>query len=739
MPRRCASLLLALAACLGTGLASAQQLAEPEPSPSSCSEVIVGLGYLSRDALRYGRYRGQGDGSYGVLAGQVCSETHPGEDGARWWYLRAQDLGLRNNRIAAGVGEQGRWSVRGEHRRQRSPRSRGLTPLQELGETRLTLPADWQSGANTVPMTGLQLPQLNPVAIGVQRRSSNLGLALLLPQNWQLQSRFRDDRRDGLQRFAGLIGSTGGNARAIILPAPIDQRTREMDTALVFAGERLQLRVGSLFSQFDNRVVAVQWQNPFAGVPGWSSGASYPGGFGQAQLAPDNRASQISLSAAWRVSDSTQAGIDVAVGRMTQNQAFLPYTIDPQLAGELTVPLPSSSLNGRVDTRLLQLRLAGRPHPHWRWTVNMRHDDRDNRTPVNEFIYVPGDAVAQNPAANSSTRRFNLPYDYRNNSLRAQLGYRPTRRVDISARLDHSDLKRSVSARASNEETGLQLQLRSQISGRTQAGVRLSRSERSGGSYIGNRAFLAGHASDYTDGISGQFENLPELRQYHLADRDRERAQLFATFTPSSNLTVSVDTGHSRDHYSNSELGLQSTRISDAGFDLGWALTEHWTAHGYARRDHFEIAQRGRAFQGGANRPAQSVDPERNWDLDHRDQVDSFGIGLRRPVAQGRLGFSADLSQATARGRAELATGAALSSAPLPDTRSTLRQLDMAVEWRLSAHTDIGFNWRHERLGSNDWAYDGTAPNTLGTVILLGENSPSYSGYAFALTLRKRF
>jgi hypothetical protein len=43
----------------------------------------------------------------------------------------------------------------------------------------------------------------------------------------------------------------------------------------------------------------------------------------------------------------------------------------------------------------------------------LRIDDRDNRSPIDPYIYIAGDSELQNAAANSARRRFNIAPSYR--------------------------------------------------------------------------------------------------------------------------------------------------------------------------------------------------------------------------------------------------------------------------------------------------------------------------------------
>ena len=100
---------------------------------------------------------------------------------------------------------------------------------------------------------------------------------------------------------------------------------------------------GSIFTNDDD---ALTWANPYLPlVPGAT--------MGERALAPSNEFHQLVLSAGFRSNKRTHATADVAFGRMTQDEAFLPYTVNSSLT---TQPLPRSSLDGRVDTLTGNLR-----------------------------------------------------------------------------------------------------------------------------------------------------------------------------------------------------------------------------------------------------------------------------------------------------------------------------------------------------------------------------------------------
>lgn len=704
----------------------------------ACSELEIGIGWLDGDGFRYGGFAGiTGDRSFGVLRADVCSPRGAEQTAPVYWVLSADRLGLDSRTAGATLGRQGLFRL--DVRLQRLPgqRDHGLTPMQGVGSDFLRLPPNWVAAPTAAGMAAL-LPGLGEVSLGTGRRRSAVGLAAVLPEPWLLETRFGEDRVDGLRPFAGVIGSTGGNARAILLPAPVEQRTQRFDAALLYAGRERQFRLGYHLSLFDNQQGRLRWENPYAGVAGWAGSASFPSGIGQAQPAPDNQFHQLSLAMTQALGAQTRLSADLALGRLRQDERFLAYSIDPVLLAGAQRGLPRPSLDGRIDTTLLNLRLLSRPGSGWQWQAAYRYDDRDNRTAMAEWLYIPGDSLAQSTADTSNRRRFNLPY-----SLRTQrLGVDASRRLSDGWRLELAAAQqrdqRSFAARRRTDESTLSLRLRGQLSETLSGGLRLAGSERDGDSYVGNRAFLGTFAPGYTSTVAGQFENIPAMRSFPLADRRRSQAGLFLQWLPAEAWSFGLNSSLSDDDYHRSELGLTAARLRDLQLDAAYAAAD-WTAHAFAGREWIGLDQDGRAFQGGANRLPQAQDPARNWRALHRDRVDSAGIGLDRAFREGQLRVGAEYSWSLAHGDVRVSTGPALSSAPLPPSAARLQRLQLDARWRLREALDLRLAWEHERFASRDWAWDDLGPSSLANVILLGENSPDYRANALSLSLLYQF
>lgn len=725
-----------------------EEPAEPAPDPAAVrdltevrSVVEFGAGYVSDDSFRFGRYTGLNEeGLFGVLNFDLYRRGPYDADDARYWRVTGSNLGLDSRAVRAEQGEQGNYRIFFDYDQLpnfRSDSARTIFP--GAGGTELTLPGGWVASDTTGGMTELEA-SLKDVDIESERRRAGAGFEKELGRGWDFKTRYRHETKDGLKTVGAVIGSTGGNPRAVILPEPIDYTTQQLDVVLGYADPKKQFRLSYYLSLFDDENESLTWQNPYTAHPQWDPSAGFPTGEGRLHLPPDNQFHQVTLGGGYDFTDTLRLSGDVAIGRMTQDEPFLPYTVNPTLAASITQPLPRDSLDGRIDTTLVNLRLAGRPTRAWRWNAAYRFDDRDNKTPRDEYVYIAGDSETQDASADSSRRRFNLPYSYAEHRLAFDTGYLLGTRTDVTAGVERREIERTFSEREETKENTVRAGLTRRFTDSLKGGVRFARSDRYGSTYRGEEPFLSSHSSDFTDTLAEEvrWENHPDLRKFHLADRVRDKATLFATFVPAEVVTLGLNVNYLNDDYRASELGLTESRATSYMLDAGFFLSEITTAYAFAGYEDLRSDQDGQDFRGFA-KLSESQDPDRAWFVDHRDRVTTVGLGVKHTLIRDRLDVGADFAHSASRSDVEVTTGAALTSAPLPTIETRLNSLKLygTYQWKKDVAVRAGY-WV-EDFKSTDWALDGVDPDTVGNVILLGEDSPDYTVHVVTLALRYRF
>lgn len=743
------SLCLAIAAVwLMPSAFAADEVADKKSSDSETvreltevhSEIDVGIGYVSQDSFKFGKYNGlQKQGAYGVVDIDLNGRGPYDGDSAKYWSLTGTDLGLDSRSLSYQQGDQGNYKLFLEYDQLPVNRSDSArTIFNGAGGNNLTLPAGWVPSGTTAGMTQL-LPNLKDVDIETERRKVGLGFAKSFADRWDFKVTYKDEIKDGIKTIGGVIGNSGGNPRSVLLPEPVDYATRQMDAVLGYADARKQFQLSYYMSLFNDKNDSLTWQNPYSAITGWDASAGFAaGGQGRLALPPDNEFHQVSASGGYNLTNTTRVSADLAVGRMTQNQAFLPYTDNPTLAASITQPLPRSSLDGRIDTTLINLKLASRPTADFHWSAGLRHDDRDNKTPRDEYVYIGGDSQTQNTAATSDRRRYNEPYSFTENQLKLDAGYKLAKRTELSAGFQRSDTERTYSEREKATEDTYKLGLRTSFTDSLSGGLRLSRADRNGSTYVGEDPFLSSYGPGYIPTVVGGWENHPDMRKYFLADRTRDKLALFTTFAPGEKVTLGFNASFLKDDYNASEMGLTASKAGQYTLDATYAASEALTLYSFYSYEDFRADQNGNSF-AGATKLADASNPARDWFASHRDLVNTVGAGVKHTITKNKFDIGADYIYAASRSNVDVTTGTALTWQPLPTLPTRLNSLSLYGKYQLQKNMSLKARYRVEKYRSDDWALDGVAPNQLANVILLGEDSPDYRVHVITLSLGYRF
>lgn len=725
---------------------SLEEPTTPAPDPQLLRDLTevaswleVGLLYVDDDSFRFGRYRGLEDrGGYGVLNLDWYRRAAYDAEDPSYVRVRGRNLGLSTRTASVEFGRQGDYRVRLDYAQLPTARSdTGSTMFDGVGSTQLTLPANWVGAQNTAGMSQL-LPNLDSLELRSERKRIGVGLEYELARGWGIDTHVRHEHKDGIKSLGAVIGNSGGNPRAVILPEPIDYDTREADVTLSYADDHRQLEFKYLVSLFDDGNASLIWQNPYTAINGWNAAAGFPTGEGQMALPPDNQFHQFSITGGYSFANDVRASGNVAVGRMTQDDPFLPYTVNPVLAASITQPLPRDSLDGKIDTTVASLRIGGRPTTALSWNASVNFDDRDNQTPRDEYVYIGGDSTTQNVSATSSNRRFNEPYSYQSTKLKLDGAWHAGRTTNVNAALTRSETERTYSERESADETAFSINLRHAVADWFSGALRFERADRSGSTYHGNEPFLSGYAPGYTSTVPGQFENPPGLRRFFLADRVRDRIGANLSFTPHEQWNISLDASTIEDDYDQSELGVTSARNSVYTVDVAYVPSATWSIYAFHSREKMDLDQNGVSI-GGGTRVGDADNPNRAWSAFHRDAVHSNGAGTHWTVVDRKFDVGADYLHLKSRNAISLTTGSLLTSAPLPINHTHLSSLSVYGKYHMNTDWDLQARLWQEQFRASDFALDGIEANQLANVILLGEQSPNYKVNVVTLMFAYRF
>lgn len=703
------------------------------------SEIELGVGHVSRDSFKFGNYTGLHDaGGFGIANVRI---SRRGENDANYLDILGRNLGLDSRSLLIEGGQQGNFGIRLEY--DQIPRLLSdsyQTPYLNAGSTNLTLPAGWVRGANTTAMAAQLNANMRPFDIESQRKTLGLALTKLLPAGWDVSFNFKRENRDGNRLIGATFGTGGGNPRSTILPEPTDYTTDQIEAIARYASEKLQLQFGYYGSFFKNDHSALRWQNAYAGTVWGGAAAAFP--MGQIGLPPDNQFHQLNASGGYSFSPYTRLAGNLSIGRMTQDDTFLPYTVNPAIA--ITTPMPRSSLNGKINTTNFSLKLTSRLMPKLNLTASYRYDDRDNRTPQSQYVYIPGDSLAAQPVLGATMQtRTNLPGSSTKQQAVGELAYDLSSATKLKFGYEYDWVKKTFEAIDWEREHTLKAEVKHTFGDAVWGGLGYAYSDRTTSSYNAGAPYLAsytGAAYIATQVATGLWDNLPTQRKFFLAPRKRDKLRAFLNTSPTEKLSLQFGLDYKDDNYYKSEHGLQDATGWAANFDANLSMTEALTGHFFASYEHYGTHQRSLAL--GASK-LNATNRALDWTYDIKDRTLTSGVGVRYKPG-GKFEFSADLSHARSIGKVDVWTGPGIAAGsqairPMPDLLTHLTRLDLMGRYWVQKDLSVNVRYIFERYRSDDWGYDYVTPSTLANVIGTNQTSPDYSAHMIGVSASYRF
>ncbi|SEK79839.1 MtrB/PioB family decaheme-associated outer membrane protein [Ectothiorhodospira marina] len=640
-------------------------------------EVRVGLGYLDDDSFRLGRFTGVNEeGWFLDLGFRFEGQDAHNSESARYWELEGRNLGLDSRRLSLEAGDQGRYSSFFYYREIPNTLYRDVgTPYRGSGSGRLRLPAE---GGRATAEGFLQGRDLS-----TSRQGVGVGGRVNLDSRWRASTAVHYERKEGT-----IIRGVNNNhlwtqERSALVPVPVDYETTRFEADVTYDADELQGRLGyqlSVFSQRDGRSLEV----PDATRLDWSDAGDNAG---TVSLEPDNQFHQVTGSLGYSFADTGRVGADLALGHMTQDERFV-----EDVAG-----LPAS-LDGRINTTLVNLRASGRPHPRLNLRAGYRYDDRDNRTDVYEYEI-------------DNLIRSTRPVSYTQDRYHLDASYRVHDRTHLSLGVVRDENERTFSDRKRTDETAYRIGIRSRALPRTSLNMELGHAEQRGSQY--------------------ERQTAPEeLRQYYLADRDRRSANLYASFHITDRIQVTPRVQWIDDDYTRSELGLQQAERQVWAVDLSWVPTDRITAYGFYAYENTEARQAGRE--------ALAFAAPRNWRSDRDDESVTLGVGGEYDLRPDRFTLGAEVLHIETSGRMRtLVEGG--GGGVYPSLESRLTQVSLYGDYKVSENLDFRLRYMVERYQEKDWGIDGVGVTGVGNLVLLDQDSPDYTTHLIAGALRYRF
>ncbi len=656
------------------------------------NEIELGLGYVSDDAYKFGRYNGlQTKGPY--LVGDIRVREFY-EDG-EFWRIRGTNLGLESRYLRLDGGKQGSYKLFLEYDELPDYKNNTVqSPFDGIGGTNLTLPSGFDINTNLDA-------NLNSFELETKRKRTKVGAMFIPTQHWQFDVDFSHENKQGTNATGSAIATGSsmmvGNTKIAVLPEPVDQDTDIVNAVLSYAGKGAQIDLKYQMSVFDNKYNSLTWQDPFNPTTG----------DGSMSLAPDNEFHQLSLTGGYSLPYKTRLTGFISMGRMTQNQSFQPYTVNNNVT---TSALPATSLDGEVELTNAQLKLSSRPITSLRLNAELRYSERDNKTSVATYDYVILDS---DNFINSAANR---PYSYKNNRVKLDANYRFNAITSLRGGYKYNEMKRSYTDAERDETTEDTLFAKWKIKAHSTVDVAL---------------FAEASQRDGSDYNSLATEN-PALRKYYLADRDRTKVGTTIDYMATEKLFLSARVDYNKDDYKNSTIGLTEATQPVYTVDFSYQPRHNITTYGYYTYENIESSQAGSALG------TETAD----WAADFEDSFDTVGIGAKW-TDLGRWDIGTDIVYSKSNGSSEMKNlTAAGTEGQYPDTKTALTSVKLWGNYNYSKQLSYKLGMRFEEYSADNWAVDGLLPYDPAAVegsLLLAGDTLDYNVYVITASASYRY
>lgn len=712
------------------------------------SWIEAGVRYNEEDDYAFGNYTGLDDEGASVVGnGDIRWRSAWDSDTARYIRLQGLNLGLESRYLGFEYKEQGLFGVYLQY--DELPRyvtDSASTFFLDDGSNNLTLPPGWVPGDSPEEMTELDA-NLSPLKIRMKRKTISTGVDIVLPEHFDFDVNYSHQTKRGKKLVGAVIGTSGGNPRAVVIPERVNYLTQQVDASLRYTLDDFQAEFGYYASIFTNQKDQLVWQNPYTAVSGWNPVAGWPTGQGRLHQPPDNWAQQFNVAGGYNLPMHSRITVNTAFGEMRQNDDFLPYTVNGML--DVPVGLPRDDLDGKIKTTMVDVRLVSNPMDRVNFRAGYRYDHRDNDTPKDTFLYVHNDAADQGDIE-SSTARVNRPYSFEIHDFETQTSVRVWERTDLAFGYEFEQTKRNLQEVSKVKEHTVSGILRSHFNSHFNTRVIYEHSWRNPTNYNYAKPLIKGFSPEHVeaeledlidDGMSelDLWENHPLLRKYYMADRQRDRVRGVVNILPTDSVSIGIHNQFIRDDYNDTIIGLTSSKWFSTGADVAYAPNERFSAHAFYTFERIKSEQQGWSFQGFAQF-TQSVDLGRRWSARDRDKVHTLGAGVSLEIIPDLWSVDCEYLWERTHGQFDVSVGDGLSPGiPYPTNKSELHALSIQNEFEILENLTFRMGYLFQRLRSSDWAIDGVTPSTLEEVVAAGNNSPDYTAHVGTWSLIFRF
>lgn len=668
--------------------------------------------------------------------------------------------------------------------------------LNNLGATStaggaLINPADAQNRAQDAAMTGIVsnlYGSANTIKFGLQREKTGYAFDYRISDDAKVWVKVSNEKRTGTRRISqgtyerynnGVTTTTAGVGdrghlvdyflvAGVELPETIDYRTTTLNVGTGVYKKNWLADVEYTFTNFDNKVQSLVWDNPFRLTSAQATNANDTAGnpfnrgrsaLGQISLTPDSQSHDIAVNGSVELPLHSRLSGTISYGWITQNQEFDPYTLNsaviansvagtPSAAG---LALPQNSLNGKVGTLFQSYQLTSKPVEPLTVTAKYRYYNYDNKS---DNITFPGYSAFGDSYWRTEKNDVSAGQDalVRNEALSFT-------RQNAELAVDYHLLK-SLTVMAEGFWEGWDReQLR--IDGTTELGV--------GAGFIfkpvrtatlkGNYRYAHRTVDGYKTGNTKENPEAVGLVNYDWADRIRNKANLRFQALPLESVTVALSGSYLKDEFGGeNRFGLKKNESAIGGVDVTYAMSDTFSVYANYAREYRKGSMQSAAKDDSFDNPATAANettigpfnPENYWNSTTTEKVDTVGLGVTVQIIPEKLTLNTsytysnsamDISTVNPNGAVKLANAAAQA---LPTVRNILQEVRADIGYNFTKNLKTGVTYLYELYTLNDYANSaaymaGSSFENSTKYLFAGANNYSYDAHVVGAYVKYKF
>ena len=604
------------------------------------------------------------------------------------------------------------------------------------------------------------------VELDQQRKQTGAAVAFKPLKGLNVRAGFSSEERDGLKAIgsgsyrraatgANAVGGLGENFRSYgqEVPMPLEYRTDGFNFGFDYKINRFYFEVGYTYTDFNNEVNALTYENPllFVGQNNQVGGAPVH----RSVLAPDYDSAAI--NAAVVISDlplRSRINVSYAQDQVEQDDAFYPLTVNRAVLDDSGVvaadlPLPASDLDGDIETTFLNAVLSSRPLDAL--SVNLRYNSYDYQNDSARINWTGWVGIGQSTwkdydgSIAAQQPYYNRVPDYERTRYGADAVYSFGSSLKLKGEYWNEEYDRNEDRYADTTEDTFRISLQWLFAdwGTLRVGYRDSQRD------------IDGEYAEHLHG--GVQEEWAELRMFDQADRDREGYDVYVSVDPLPNLSLGFSAAQTDDTYDEEFYGLHEGESFMAGVDVNWAISERFGLSAYYSHDTLESDQLNRTKSDRLGGGSFAV-PQNDWRTKVTDESDAYGVELTATILPDKLTFSvsADVSDGateTNTSNPDFLAGTTVTGAtafPWPDATVETTEIKAALDYRWSEKVGTTLTYLYLEQDIDDFATDNVVPyfgstpldaqgNTLSHYVFMDANPYSYDANVFMLTIDYSF